>query len=113
MSAAAKDSKTVDAGPAHARLIRDIKAKPESKARDALLKRAEAYEFHDDLSTGVMPKTALLYALSDAKYQDLIDKWDEGEYDDDDITLTAEEQVILDALQKSVAGAKPNTTAAS
>lgn len=93
------DAKHRTNDPGHAALLRDLEAKPPSAAKEKLLKRARAYEFHCDHSESPMPKTDLAAALVEAGYTDLVEKIDQY---DNEITLTPAEEKMMKMAAKSV-----------
>ena len=79
----------------HDKLLADLKAKPDDKARNQLLTRAEAFEFHEDHSASMSPITDLVLALKAVGYDDLADKANAGEYNVE-IVLNPTEQKCID-----------------
>jgi len=91
-TAAAQAEKPVATDEPHLNLIHDLEAQKPSDARTALLIRARAGDFHDDLSQSATPKLDLANALEAAGYTDMLDKLDEY---DNDVNLTEEEEKAM------------------
>lgn len=67
-------------------LIEDLLKKPESRARDALVKRAMLGEFHDFDTPHATPKILLVAELNAAGFADLAERVKDGAYDDESPT---------------------------
>jgi hypothetical protein len=94
------DAKERANDPGHVALLRDLEAKPPSAAKEKLLKRARAYEFHCDHSESPMPKTDLAVALVEAGYMDLVEKIDQY---DNEIALTPAEEKLMKTAEAAAA----------
>jgi len=64
-------------------LVNDLKVKPPSAHREALIAQAERGEFHDFDSPYDAPKVTLVHYLQVAGYADLASKAIDGAYDDE------------------------------
>lgn len=63
-------------------LVNELLARPASAARDAIIRRAQALEFHDYKSSLELPKAALVEALAGAGFGDLAQRAMAGEWDE-------------------------------
>ena len=80
-----KKKKVPNTSKAMLKLIADLRKKPESKARDAMIEKALAEVYSDNRSKLMSPQLALIADARAAGFVDISDKVSEdGAYDDSD-----------------------------
>lgn len=65
-------------------LLHDLDTKPQSDARDLLIKQVKQGIYSDFASPLTFPATALINKLNELGYQDMVKKSIKGDYDHDE-----------------------------